>query len=190
MVREPKDNCVSRLKNNIQSFKDVGYLSHWWNLTNLKIAAAAKEYPDRFLMVPYEQLVSEKELWIRKICSFTSIEYNADMLEFEKGKNKRDLKFQNALMKSGRIKENEFVLKINQLTENLQKPINSSKIDNWKSELTPEQAKNIDLLCKKNYDHILKSNLDDLNDPSSATFKLLSAFSLSKLKLDIVWNKK
>ena len=189
MLREPKDNCISRKKYNIQSFKNYSYLAHWWNETNLQIAKQVQLNPERFLLVSYDAMVKEPEEWVRKICRFLDLPFNKEMLSFESKKDERVEHFKKSVKsRDGKIDKNYSQQKA-AMWENLQKPINTSKLKQWEKELTEKEIKAIDFYTKDFYEALLSGNYS-FRPKANLVYKALMNFSLYKLKRDIRLLKK
>ena len=184
MVREPKDNCISRAKHDIQTIKSYSYLASWWNLTNEKIRVAALKHPEKFLLVPYDIMVEDPTPWVEKICSFLSITFEEKLLSFETKKEERISSFVLAAKaRDGEITE-QYAAKKKAMWENLQKPINTSKTKQWKVDLSPSEIKAIDDVSKKFYNDLISSNLTS-NGKEHFLYSKLAKLSLFKLKRDI-----
>lgn len=184
MLREPKDNCISRSKHDIQSFKNYTYLANWWNITNESIAKQAIKFPEKFLLVPYDRMVENPEPWIKKISQFLSIEYKPEMLAFEKKKEERITDFVLAVKaRDGEISES-YARKKKAMWENLQKPINTSKTKQWETELSEDEIKAIDKVSASYYNQLISHNYD-YSPHYSLAYKQLAKLSLAKLKWDI-----
>lgn len=184
MLREPKDNCISRAKHDIQSIKNYTYLANWWNMCNEEIAKQAKKSPERFLLIPYDSMVREPELWIRKVSQFLEIEFKHEMLAFETKKEERITEFVLAAKsRDGKISE-EYAKKKKAMWENLQKPINTSKTKQWEKELSQAEIKAIDRVSASYYQELLSGNYDFI-PPYSFFHKAIANLSLAKLKWDI-----
>lgn len=184
MLREPKDNCISRAKHDIQSFKNYSYLATWWNLTNQKIQDAAKIHPERFLLVPYDLMVEEPKPWVKKICNFLDITYHDDLLTFDRKKEERLTDFVLAVKaRDGEI-STEYAERKKAMWENLQKPINSSKTKQWKVDLSESEIDSIDSISKEYYSNLLKGNFN-FSPKKHVIHYRLAQISLFKLKSDI-----
>ena len=182
MLREPKDNCISRANHSIQYWKNYSYLAYWWNYTNLQIAQQAEKSPDKFLLVPYDQMVVEPESWVKKICLFLELDFKPDMLAFEKKKDERAAAFiQSVKERDGEIDPNSNYAKRKiAMWENLQKPINDSKTKQWDKELSKAQIQAIDRMSQEYYHALLQHEFSF--KPSRPWFYQL-LLSLSKKSL-------
>jgi hypothetical protein len=184
MLREPKDNSISRATHDIQSIKNYGYLATWWNITNEAIAKSAIQYPDKFLLVPYDKMVENPRPYLEEMCTFLNIDYLPQMLSFEKKKDKRLTEFVIAAKaRHGKITE-DYAKRKEAMWENLQKPINTSKTKQWEHKLSPKEITQIDSLSKDYYNALI--NGDYKNKPDkNLIYNSLAQFSLAKLKLEI-----
>lgn len=186
MLREPKDNCISRVKHKIQSWQNYSYLAHWWNYTNRQIAIQAQRHPDRFLLVPYDQMVIEPQPWIEKICHFLEIQFEESMLAFETKKDSRAKEFiESVKARDGKIDENsEYAKRKVAMWENLQKPINSSKTKQWEKELSTTNINRIDAVSSAYYEALLQKDYE-FNPKRSVAYESLLKLSLKRLSYKI-----
>lgn len=184
LIREPKDNCISRAKHSIQSFKNYSYLAQWWNYTNAVLAQAKLKFPDRILLLPYDLMVVEPEKWVTKICDFFEIDFQPAMLSFETRKDERIERFKKgALAKHGTI-DPKYANQKAAMWENLQKPINTSKTKQWKRELNEDQISKIDYYTQAYYNDLLSGSFHT-NYPKHFIYHSLMKASLYKLKSSI-----
>jgi hypothetical protein len=184
MLREPKDNCISRRKYKIQSLPFYAYQASWWNRSNELIAQQALKYPDRFLLVHYDEMVLNPEYHIKQICNFLEIGFKADMLRFEEKKEQRTTDFVVAAKaRDGKLSE-KYIRKKTAMWENLQQPINTSKTKQWKQEMTKRQIASVDSICNDFYEHLLQGNYA-FKPQYPIIWKNLVNLSLAKLKWDI-----
>nr|MBP6665159.1 sulfotransferase [Chitinophagales bacterium] len=65
-------------------------VSYFWKWSNEAILAAQAKYPNKILLVPYEQMVTDKENLLHKICSFLDIEFDQAMLTHEQQQNTKN----------------------------------------------------------------------------------------------------
>ncbi len=189
MLREPKDNCISRAKHKIQHFANYSYLASWWNYTNQLIAKQAAKYPERFLMVHYDAMCEQPEQYTKRICEFLNIPYDIEMLNFRKHKDEKISAYLSALeAKEGKL-DPAYLKQKYAMWENLQKPINTSKTKQWEKELTISQIRAVDNLSKEYYQNLIVGNFQT-NPKSSLIWSSLVSLSLEKLKWDIRRNVK
>ncbi|WP_417237348.1 MULTISPECIES: sulfotransferase family protein [Flavobacteriaceae] len=137
IVRDPRDVVCSYVKANLYD----NYLEalRFWELANLKAEALKKMIPaSNFLQLKYEDLVTNPEQELKRVCFFLNLEYTPKMLLF--WQNKDSL---------GDVKYNEH-------HNNIGNPINSTSIGKWKGKLTKDEvtlieSKAYSLMKKYNY---------------------------------------
>lgn len=189
MLREPKDNCISRAKHNIQYVKNYSYLASWWNHTNELIAQQANKYPDRFLLVHYDAMCEAPEAHTKQICQFLGINYEDEMLNFRKyKKDKLNAYLASLEARDGKL-DPVYLKQKYAMWENLQKPINTLKIKQWEKDLTLRQIAQVDNLSKEFYENLIKRHFNS-SPKRSILWDSLIQISLAKLKFDIRRNIK
>lgn len=83
MVRDYRDNIISyrRVKFDLH---DLTALAYRWNHYNREISNINKKFPDRFILLRFEDLVAEPEYQLKKVCQFLEVKFNPTMLEYYK----------------------------------------------------------------------------------------------------------
>ena len=114
-----------KVMNRIQS----GYL---WNQYNQEVIRLRERYPDKIHVVQYEQLVTNTEQVIRNICTFLEIPFHESMLNPQK---------QVKIEKQGLNQREEKKL------GDLAKPINTSRLEAWKTRLTAQEITILEAIC-------------------------------------------
>jgi len=126
IVRDPRDTIVS-----YQSVRfDAGStcaLAYRWNRYNQEILKYSNEYPDRFILVRYEDLVMDPVHHLGRICSFLGVDYNPVMLEFYKYQSKNILKWE--------------------WHQNLRKPLDRGLVYKWKGIMKDRDVLCSDYIC-------------------------------------------
>jgi len=125
LVRDYRDNIVSvqRAGKLIQESGNTYFSMGRWLLYNRFAFKYQEKYPDRFCRVHFEQLIREPETVMKQLCSFLELDYQAEVLNFQKGLGKY-------------FQEEGF----NALHQSLQTPFDLSKIGEWESELPRRRA--------------------------------------------------
>jgi hypothetical protein len=123
LVRDPRDNIIS-LKNVDFEGPFTALLAYRWEHSARKLFYIKKKYPGKFYTIRYEDLVSEPEKYYREMCDFLSIPYNDTVFDF--------YKIQDEAMKKFNVE------KIMKYHKSLMSPINTSKVNLWKTQL-PER---------------------------------------------------
>jgi hypothetical protein len=147
IIRDYRDNYVS-LKN-LQAVKLEAtgltlQIARWVYVTKLFMACQNK-YPDRFFIIRYEDLVTKPETSIRELCTFLSIPFDPDVFDFYKQKD--------ALM------ENFANPAIGSIHKSLMDPVNTGRLDLWKTQLTDLEVKIADQIAGKTADAMGYSRL-------------------------------
>jgi hypothetical protein len=118
----------------------IYYYSLVWNLFLKKALAVQKKHPTQLSFIKYEDLVYEKESTIKHIANYFDVVYSPEMLNFHET-----------------IRENLKRKKLSQIQyewatkkiENLSKPLNSSRVEAWKKELTFSEIQSIEIICSR-----------------------------------------
>lgn len=143
LIRDPRDTVFLKqqyaIKNKIN--KDIYILAKLWDFIYSNIFKKLKGIDSsRVLITKYEDLVSEPEFELNKICNFLNIKFNDNLLnshksiasEFDSKINKLDIE-----------KQKQYIIDIKSLTEK----VNAKKIDLWKKELSKKQSDLIWSIC-------------------------------------------
>jgi hypothetical protein len=81
IVRDYRDNILSYqgVRFDLQS---TGALAYRWRRYNEEVLAAARDAPERFLRLRYEDLAAEPKPSLERVCGFLGIPYDPAMLRF------------------------------------------------------------------------------------------------------------
>lgn len=91
------------------------------------------QYPDRFFLLRYEDLVTEQEPTLRAICDFLGLPYDPSVFEFYKKKEELDKAYNNPL--------------VERFHGSLMHPVNTGRMDLWKKELSPGEVRMADQIA-------------------------------------------
>lgn len=126
-------HIVRDYRDTILSFKDVNFdpnntiaLAYRWNQYNKAILKYSEKYPDQFLLIRFEDLLSYPEDTLQKVCSFLEVPYTTEMLEFYKKEPEWDTGFR----------------------RNLKKPLDKTLTFKWKKRMKEKDIRAADFLCK------------------------------------------
>jgi len=84
IYRNPVDNTFSRVRRDIHTIKWKYSVAWWWCSFHEKALAFKEKHPDKILFVKYENLISNPQTEVQKICDFMGINFESDMLHPEK----------------------------------------------------------------------------------------------------------
>jgi len=143
MVRNPQgyvNSCIESVDPG-KKVRSAEFYSLAYNKYAHEIMHIQRKYTDQSLIIHYEDLVVEPELNLRKICNFLSIDFDSEMLEFHNKSfnlkiNKEDVNDSN----KERVKHKY---------ESLSKPVNTARIESWKSKLSVDMIKTISSITHK-----------------------------------------
>jgi len=145
LVRDPRSNILSCKRVTFDSNNTV-ILAVRWNACLDSITDFDTYESECHLTVEYEQLLSEPEKWLTKICTHLELIFHENLLEF---------------YKVDKMKESWKYFKL----QNFDK----AKIDEWKTKLKSEDLELIQKICRK---HIIRMNYEFSESTSPALFKL------------------
>lgn len=138
MVRDPRANYLSRKQKVI--FSDNIYFNCYrWKFINECALKFQKKYPNKTLIIKYENLVTNPENQLKSIADFCGFDYSANMLDFHKTvRNTRDIPFIAKHDKTGLLE--------NKLTR-LSEPVNTKRLNTWQNELSDQEINIISGIC-------------------------------------------
>jgi hypothetical protein len=134
IIRDYRDNIYSMCKVNYESHF-ASSLAYRWKYYNKLIEKSKSSYPDIFYTIRYEDLVDDPAIQMKKLCDFVGIEYQPEMLEFYKAKDK--------ILSAYPIEI------VNKHQKSLFNPINKSSVNSWEKKLSEKQVKNAECVCGK-----------------------------------------
>lgn len=141
LVRDPRDNIAIKLKRakKIKSKQDVYSVSVNWNYTfNTIFNKLNQKNSTEILFIKYENLVTNPEIELKKICSFLYVSYNEQLLEFNEEINREYENF-----------NEESKIIFDSILSSLSSKINTDKIGLWKNNLTEKEIEIIMTICNK-----------------------------------------
>jgi len=118
IIRDYRAQVNSMLKVNFER-KIISSLAMRWVSYNKEIQSLKDKYPNNVILIKYEDLVENPEVYYTKICNFLTINFEPEILNTAKHKK-------------------EFYPKHH---ASLEDQINTKHIDEWKNELTKKQIK-------------------------------------------------
>tara|TARA_B110000037_G_C17105262_1_gene499620 strand:- start:679 stop:1659 length:981 start_codon:yes stop_codon:yes gene_type:complete len=85
LVRDPRDMALS-WKNSPVHRGDLVRAAKIWQEDQSQSIALLEKYPEKLFLIRYEDLVSNQEEELKKVCSFLGIAFEKSMLDFHKSK--------------------------------------------------------------------------------------------------------
>jgi len=137
IIRDYRDNFVSMKK--LEELKlEAPILTlqvYRWRYVLKLFIACRKKYPGRFLIMKYEDLVTEQEKVFKELCEFTGIPFDPVVFDFYKKKEETMKAYNNPL--------------VGKFHGNLMKPINTGRMNLYKKDLTEKQIRMADQVAGK-----------------------------------------
>jgi hypothetical protein len=141
LIRDFRDNTVSRKKYG-KTNESIFKLAASWNYFYEKIFADISKYHTSHMILRYEDLANDPEQALNKICLHLGISYSESMLHFKDLISKtREHAKQNL--------SNEVYQKITEMHSNLDKEVNTNRINAYEKELSTEEILILNCCCEK-----------------------------------------
>jgi hypothetical protein len=134
ILRDYRDNFHS-IKNVDFELPIVSVVVFKWKYFYKQALRASKKYPDSFIFIRYEDLVSEPEARFGEICKFLDIPYVPECFDFYKMKSKAEETYPVVILKKHH--------------KSLFNPVNTSRIGLWKNSMSKSQVRIADLVAGK-----------------------------------------
>lgn len=137
IIRDYRDNFVSiRKLSELKMEAPVLSLQVYrWKYALREFVRCNKKYPERFRIIRYEDLVTDQERVVRELFGFIGIPYDPSVFQFYQKKEETIDSYKNPL--------------IEKFHGSLMNPVNTSRMNLWKKELTPAQVRIADQIAGK-----------------------------------------
>lgn len=137
IVRDYRDNFVSMRK--LADLKLEApiltlQVARWRYVAKIFLRCQ-KKYPDRFRVIRYEDFVINKAEMLPELCAFVGIPFDPAMFDFYKMKEETMKTYDNPL--------------IERFHSSLMNPVNTSRMDQWKTQLTLAEIRMADAVAGK-----------------------------------------
>ncbi len=133
LKRDYRAHILSMINAGLYS-NDIVTLAFRWKYSSKIISKLKRKYPDSFYTIKYEDLVSNPKLHVEKLCDFLSIPYEPEVVNYHK--------------KMEAIYE-AMIDKVEEHHKRVFKPIDNSKVNHWKSELSDKNIRTADATIGK-----------------------------------------
>ncbi|AWM13036.1 hypothetical protein DI487_03595 [Flavobacterium sediminis] len=129
LVRDPRDMALSWSKSPVHR-GDIVRSARVWAKNQSETLKLFKQFPDKILLVKYEDLILNQDAELQKICNFLDIAYETTMVDYHKNKISRE----NAVQTDN--------------WKNLDKSIIKDNSKKYLKSLTKEQIQFIEYVCQ------------------------------------------
>lgn len=139
LLRDPRAGYLSRKqKINFRS-TNIYFNAYRWLLYNQEVLKFVKQYPEKFFILRYEDLVSDTENEMRRMAAFFGFDYDERMMRFHENVTK------NSFEKAASEKQERALTKYSDLS----KPVNTNRMNAWEGELNAEEIHIIDSITSQ-----------------------------------------
>ncbi|HPS73935.1 MAG TPA: sulfotransferase [Bacteroidales bacterium] len=137
IIRDYRDNFVSiRKLSELKMEAPILPLQVYrWKYAIKEFLHCKKKYPDRFHLIRYEDLVTDQERVVKEVFEYIGIPYDPSVFDFYKKKDESFKAYNDPL--------------IEKFHGSLMNPVNTSRMNLWKKELTPAQVRMADFIAGK-----------------------------------------
>jgi len=132
ILRDYRDNYES-VRNVDFELPIVSLVVCKWRYFYKKALKASERFPGSFYFIRYEDLVTDPELQLGKLCKFLEIPYVADVFDFYKKKEEAERKYPVDVLEKHH--------------KSLFNPVNTSRIGRWEKSLSQRQVRMADLVA-------------------------------------------
>lgn len=135
IVRDYRDNFVSMRKlSDLKLEAPILTLQVYrWRYVAKLFIRCREKYPERFRIIRYEDLVMNKSDTLEDLCNFIGIPFEPAVFEFYKKREETFKTYDNPL--------------VERFHSSLMNPVNTSRMELWKKELTPSEIRLADTVA-------------------------------------------
>ena len=147
LVRDYRDNLISRKKYKFHSFQSNSIYAEWWNKVNHEIISLRAAYPEKVLIINYENLVTNPMEEVSRIANFLELKFKEEMLEFNRNFETNAEQYLSNLKEGLQDRSPEFQSTRMAMGANLFNPINNSRVGVWEKTLSRKEIELIEYIC-------------------------------------------
>jgi hypothetical protein len=179
MVRDYRANMLSR-KESIHLFTpDIAFNSFRWNYFTKKALQLKAKYPEKVLLVRYEDMVHETDASLSTIFTFLGVEsINSENLRARERASYLDFEQDEKLKSSDRIQKKY---------GDLAKPIFTNRTDKWKESLSQAEIQVSESICGKTGAAVGYQTTQEISTFKLLSFKFKNIFK--SLKVNLIFQK-
>ncbi len=179
MIRDYRANILSR-KESIHLFTaDVAFNSFRWNYFTMKALRLKERFPEKVLLIRYEDLVNSTDETLQSIFSFLEVEtINSEDLRERERVSYLDFEQDEKLKSSDRIQKKY---------GDLAKPIFKNRTDKWKESLSLLEIQISESICGKTGAQVGYQMTHEISFLMLLVFKFKNVFK--SLKVNLIFQK-
>ncbi|MBL7784725.1 MAG: sulfotransferase [Chitinophagales bacterium] len=142
MVRDYRDNVLSRVRYKMDFIPNTWFAAQMWSEIYGYLSHLQQQYPDRIMVLRYEDLATNCEQNIAEVCNFFSIDYSPAMLtDYQPIFAERFKKVLDATASP------ELADRYDQMLSRVAEPISPQYIQGWKKKMALQDIKIAEYLC-------------------------------------------
>lgn len=138
LTRDVRDNIISKKNRKLNWYTHPYFLTAIWKSAYSRMLAIPED--DR-LIIQFEDMIFSTETVLQKICAFLSLEYDAKMKETTGV-------FEKFVMSKKEFMDADFTDKLLQFHSGLRKPLDESKVGQYKAILSQKEQRIIEGQCR------------------------------------------
>ena len=161
LTRDYRDNVLSRKKFSDKK-SSIYTLAVSWNFFYDSIFKSIHKNKLDHTILRYEDLVDHPTETLDKLCTFLNIEFDEQMLHFQD--LSKDIK---SYIKQN-LTSDEFS-KLTAMHDNLEKKINTDRVESYKKELTEKEISILDYICRNHANSFQYKSLDQFKSTWSSS---------------------
>lgn len=152
IIRDYRDQILSMIKKGLYDIPSVSILSYQWKRSLRMIRKVKRKSPEKFYTVTYEEFVKNPESFLKEMYDFINIPFDESVLNYYKNEE---------LYKTA-----EKHVQIKGIQDNIFNPINTKRLNAWRTELDVKSIKIADITVGKyaemyGYDRIYKKKFNN-----------------------------
>ncbi len=149
VIRDYRDNILSRKKARSELFNSTTLYAYTWWVHNTHLLHFVQEHPEQFHLLRYEDLVQASQKTVQDLCDFLNIPFYESILDFHQTYQDKARQMDEYVKSGEQNKEKKIIARELQKHQNLRSPINTSRLEKWKTEMPKKDVLIADFICSE-----------------------------------------
>lgn len=137
LVRDPRASYLSRRQKKGKHPQGMRAIAYRWLLYNQEVMRVMEKYPEKFLLLRYEDLVASPEAELKRMAAFFGFPYDEQMLRFHENVSANSFR-KVAESSTDERKQVKYL--------DLSRPVTTERSQAWRHELTATEIAEIDAI--------------------------------------------
>lgn len=158
LVRDYHDVIASWRKRGLGGGREVAYIAEIWRISYQKAWDAIQKYPNKILLVKYEELVNDPEKRLKEIAKYFEFTYHNMMVNHHEN-------FMEYIENMRSNVSDEFLTRLKDFHSNTLSPVKTDLIGEWKKNLNTDEVSIIENICGEigtKYGYSISGNVNKL----------------------------